>query len=257
MWQGVTGMAEGYEEVVIEPRRGKREERVPPGIIMCFTPPDMKTVVHCLGLAGSSRRRLDFWTLRRCEPPLEMVGVVGPAFGAPAAVTLLERLVALEAKAVIGLGSCGSLQAKVPIGTIVLPEASVVEEGTSPHYLAPGVNTAPHAGLLREMCRALEEEGMEPVLGKVWTTDAVFRETKAKVMELQRQGVLAVDMESSALMTVASFRGVPLVCVLVVSDELWTLKWKKGFRSEKFLKALSAASRASARCLKSWCHKRW
>ncbi len=246
-------MAEGSQEVVIEPRRGKREERVPPGIIMCFTPPDMKTVVQCLGLAASPRRRLDFWTLRRCQAPLEMVGIAGPAFGAPAAVTLLERLVALEARAVIGLGSCGSLQGKVPIGSVVIPEGSVVEEGTSPHYLAAGVETAPHPELLMGVCRALEKEGLEPVLGKVWTTDAVFRETKAKVIELQRQGVLAVDMESSALMTVASFRGVPLVCVLVVSDELWTLKWKKGFRSEKFLKALSAASRASAKCLQSWC----
>lgn len=241
------------EEVIIEPRKGRGEELVPPGVVICFTPPDLKMVASSLGVSRAPKRKLDFWLLRQCPPPLDKVGVVGAAFGAPAAVTLLERLIVLGAKAVIGLGSCGSLQAEVPIGSVVIPEGSVIEEGTSAHYLAAGVRTSPHPQLMELVCGALEEEGVVPVRGKVWTTDAVFRETKLKVKKLAAQGVLAVDMESSALMTVANFRGIALVSVLVVSDELWTLKWRKGFKEKRFVDALAAGARASAKSLQRWC----
>jgi purine-nucleoside phosphorylase len=68
----------------------------------------------------------------------------------------------------------------------------------------------------------------------VWSTDAPFRETVGKVLGYQKQGVLAVDMEISALFTVADFRGIELAAALTVSDELHDLAWKHGFREPRF-----------------------
>jgi|GEM_PF-6795755 len=51
--------------------------------------------------------------------------------------------------------------------------------------------------------------------------DAIFRETEDKVEEYAKRGILGVKMESSALMTIASFRGVELAVALAVSDELY------------------------------------
>jgi len=65
----------------------------------------------------------------------------------------------------------------------------------------------------------------------VWTTDAPYRETPSKVKTYQEKGVLAVEMEMSALMTLATFRSVRLSGLLVVSDELFDLKWHSGFKS--------------------------
>jgi purine-nucleoside phosphorylase len=73
--------------------------------------------------------------------------------------------------------------------------------------------------------------------GTVWTTDAPFRETCSKVKTFQSQGVLSVDMETSALFSVSRFRGVHLAVVLVVSDDLSDLKWVHGFRDPAFHKS--------------------
>ena len=53
--------------------------------------------------------------------------------------------------------------------------------------------------------------------------------------------VLAVEMEMSALMTVAIYRSVKLSGLLVVSDELFDLKWHRGFSSPLFKKRCEQA----------------
>jgi uridine phosphorylase len=70
--------------------------------------------------------------------------------------------------------------------------------------------------------------------GTVWSTDAPFRETVGKVGAYQAAGVLAVDMETSALFAVARFRGIRLASLLVVSDELSSLSWRPGFKDPRF-----------------------
>jgi purine-nucleoside phosphorylase len=50
------------------------------------------------------------------------------------------------------------------------------------------------------------------------------------------QSILAVDMEFSALVTVAAFRGIELAAVLLVSDELYRATWQPGFNRKSFRK---------------------
>ncbi|MGB5748539.1 MAG: purine-nucleoside phosphorylase, partial [Desulfobacterales bacterium] len=71
----------------------------------------------------------------------------------------------------------------------------------------------------------------------------VYRETKEKVDYYQKQGVLAVEMEASALFSVAQFRQVELCAMLVVSDELSSLKWRPGFRDQQFVTGHQTACR--------------
>jgi len=138
------------------------------------------------------------------------------------------------------------------VGSVVLPDSALVEEGTSAHYLAPHVRTEPSTALVEALRLGLTEAGVRPFLGRVWTTDAVFRETRGKVLRYQRDGVLAVDMESSALMTVASFRGVDLACAMVVSDELGSLRWHRGFHTQAFTETLQKVVGVAALCLGRW-----
>jgi purine-nucleoside phosphorylase len=79
--------------------------------------------------------------------------------------------------------------------------------------------------------------------GAVWSTDAVFRETRQRVATYQQSGILAVDMETSALCSVAKFRGVDLGVILVVSDELSSLTWRPGFKHERFMHGRKTACR--------------
>ncbi len=55
-------------------------------------------------------------------------------------------------------------------------------------------------------------------------------------------GVLAVDMETSALMAVAAFRKLRWAGLMVVSDELWGEAWRPGFRSPELKRGLETAA---------------
>ena len=70
--------------------------------------------------------------------------------------------------------------------------------------------------------------------GAVWTTDAIYRETRREVLAHQQKGILAVEMEISALYAVALYRRVDLAGILVVSDELSSSNWRPGFTHKRF-----------------------
>lgn len=158
----------------------------------------------------------------------------GPAVGAPMAAMVLEKLIILGAKQVVLFGCCGSLNPELPMGTLLLPTWGLSEEGTSAHYPTAGrPGSAPH---LRRSLHDYLAPGERVLEGPVWTTDAPYRETREKVNRFREQGVVAVDMEFSALCSVAAWRGVEIAAVMLVSDELWREKWQSGFRSKSFRK---------------------
>lgn len=69
----------------------------------------------------------------------------------------------------------------------------------------------------------------------VWSTDAPYRERRSELLRLQEEfGVSGIDMEFSALCTVASYRQVNLGGIFVVSDLLWGTRWKPGFTTKEF-----------------------
>jgi len=142
---------------------------------------------------------------------------------------VMEKLIALGATRIWVMGWCGSLQPETRIGDLVIPTAAHSEEGTSAHYRGPQTRSQSDDRLNALLQDALKTKGLPFRMGEVWTTDAPYRETVDKVKRYQRIGVLAVEMEMSALMTVARFRGVSVAALLVVSDELFDLKWKPGF----------------------------
>ena len=56
--------------------------------------------------------------------------------------------------------------------------------------------------------------------GKTWTTDAIFRETKDKVLRRKKQGAITVEMECSAMNVVSEFRNVNFGQILYAADNL-------------------------------------
>ncbi|MEN8258972.1 MAG: hypothetical protein ABFS09_14020, partial [Thermodesulfobacteriota bacterium] len=72
--------------------------------------------------------------------------------------------------------------------------------------------------------------------GPIWTTDAPYRELPSKIKQLIEQGIMAVDMEFSALCTVAAFRNIEFAAIMLVSDELYHATWQAGFTGKRFKK---------------------
>ena len=115
-------------------------------------------------------------------------------------------------------GSAGCLNRKETEGKFVVPTEAYRDEGLSYHYAppsdyigVPGADT---------VARVLEEQGMPCVKGRVWTTDALYRETKNQTALRKQEGCLAVDMELAGVQAVCSFHGWFLYDYLITGDVL-------------------------------------
>jgi purine-nucleoside phosphorylase len=155
---------------------------------------------------------------------------------------IAETLIACGARTLVFLGWCGAVAAEPAIGDLVLPTSALIDEGTSRNYL-PGIDrVAPSDSLTRQVRGLCSAAGPALHEGPVWTTDAVFRETRDKVRDFRHRGVLAVEMETSALFAVGAFRAVDAAALLVVSDDLSTLSWRPGFKDPRFARGRQAAA---------------
>ncbi|MHC1729848.1 MAG: nucleoside phosphorylase [Syntrophobacteraceae bacterium] len=228
-------MSTDHSACLIDPRRGRNEHPLPPLAILVFNPEDLASYSSCFSKPLNRSHKLYLSEVFTGEYEGAGIAVAGPMLGAPQTILVLEKMIALGTRRFIATGWCGSLQEVVRIGEIVLPTAAICDEGTSPHY--PGPAPTPSPPLFGSLKSTLAASGLTTHEGTVWTTDAPFRETFDKVKGFQANGVLAVDMETSALFTVAHFRGVDAAAVLVVSDDLSGLKWVHGFRDPAFKEA--------------------
>jgi len=229
------------DSVVIESRKGSREEPCKPVAILACTEADRQRFCRLATPIASSIRTVYNARLQEIIHGDRSVTLAGPVLGAPQAVLVLEKLIALGSRAIIVFGWCGSMQPDVKIGDWLLPNSARSEEGTSAHYPMASEKFSPDADLLARLQDHCQQKGFPPRLGPIWTTDALLRETVHKVRAYGKDGLLAVEMELSALFHVAAYRKVRLVGLLVVSDELFTLKWQPGFGSTGFKRSCNHA----------------
>ena len=237
-------MVENCDRVIIESRRGSREQRSAPVAIIVCTELDRRHFCRLASRVAASARQ--FYNARFLNVVYgdRTITLAGPVLGAPQAVLVLEKLIALGSRNIIVLGWCGSLQPQVRIGDWVIPTGARSEEGTSAHYPTASPVLAPDASMASRL-QTICEQGDHPFhAGPVWSTDAPLRETVGKVLAYGGEGVLAVEMEMAALFRVAEYRRVRLAALLVVSDELFTLKWRSGFRSPAFKSSCRRATQA-------------
>jgi len=209
---------------------GKRDPHLGPDALMVMLPAALKHLVRESQAEQVPFSETPLYKLYRTKRgPGPAVTLAGPFIGAPHAVIALEKLIVLGAKKILVLGWCGSLQPDLRIGGLVIPDRAISEEGTSQHYPLPFGAPRSDSKLNRMLENALRQQGLTFTKGEIWTIDAIYRETPEKVRQFREKGVLAVEMEISALLTVAAYRSVSLAGLLVVSDELFDLKWRPGF----------------------------
>ena len=118
----------------------------------------------------------------------------------------------------IVFGSAGALDSKTIGGRFVIPTAAYRDEGFSYHY-APPSDYIDIPGSERT-AEIFKEIGAPFVLGRTWTTDAFYRETKAKLDKRVSEGCLTVEMELAGLQAACSFHGFRLYAFLQAGDVL-------------------------------------
>jgi len=220
--------------IVISPRRNKNEKEIPAEGILFVNPTEAAVEMGAMKKKNAECRFL-FNSNLYVED--EHKFIAGPAIGAPMAALTMEKLIALGAKRIILFGWCGAIAKELHVGDVVVPHLALSGEGTSGYYLSQDEQVGPDKVLRDGIVSTLSSNEIETHCGCVWSTDAVYREKRSSLTALHKEnGVTAVDMEFSALCSVAHFRGVQFAAVLVVSDEIWGASWRPGFTSKIFKK---------------------
>lgn len=204
--------------------------------VMAATRPDVERLAGQLGFGPDYKRDDIFNRIYTPQDKGPGVTLTGPFIGAPYAVMLLENMICRGINTVIFMGWCGSVSPDACTGDILIPTEVFSDEGTSRQY-DPDACDIPRKtdeSLIQNLKDSFQEHGVPYKTGSSFSTDAIYRETPEKIDAFRGKGALAVDMELSALLTVAAFRNIRLASVLVVSDEVWTHTWKPGFFDPRF-----------------------
>lgn len=159
------------------------------------------------------------------------IGVINTTVGAPITSGLIEEVgYCYGCKKFVMFGSCGGLDPKLTAGKLIVPTHAFRDEGTSYHYYDGG-DYIPIKNY-RVVEAVLKSLNIDHVLGKTWTTDSFYRETKERFSKLKAEGCIAVEMEVSACQAVSDFRGHDFYCFLYRADALDTSGWDKSILSD-------------------------
>jgi uridine phosphorylase len=119
---------------------------------------------------------------------------------------------------IIRIGTCGGLQKRQMQGDVILPTAAIRQEGTSACYIEGNWPAAADFSLNRKIADHLASDNIPHHIGLQWTTDGRMVEDDATVSRYSKNGVLGVDMDTSALFVVSALRKIKIASLCIISD---------------------------------------
>jgi len=146
--------------------------------------------------------------------------------GGPSAAIVLQELIALGARRAIRVGTCGAIDGGLELGDLVVVREAICADGAS-RALGAGERIAADRALadaLEHGARGGPHDPRAVRAGAVVSTDLFYEPPGGGPSGGGREngwsaaGALAVEMEAAALFAVGAGAGIPVACVLTVSD---------------------------------------
>ena len=210
--------------------------KTPEGIIFCYQRSLMEFILENHKTTKVEGFYGEMYLLDETNDKVAIIGKFG--IGSPVVATLLEELIAFGVKKFVSIGTAGTLQKNITIGSLMVCEKAIRDEGTSHHYLKPSKYAYASKEMTNKIKNSLDKFKQKYFIGTSWTIDAPYRETVAEATQYQKEGVATVEMETSALFSVAQYRNVDLGAIFTISDSLAELEWKPKFHLKKTKKGL-------------------
>ena len=127
--------------------------------------------------------------------------------GGPSTAVVVEELIALGARRIVRAGTCTALTGGSPLGSLIIAEAALPQDGASRALGAIGPLAADPA-----LLAALRAAGNGAVAGSVLTIDLHYGEHPGG------SGAVALDLTTASLFAVAARHGIPAAAVLAVAE---------------------------------------
>ncbi|MDR0137726.1 purine-nucleoside phosphorylase [Metabacillus dongyingensis] len=151
------------------------------------------------------------------------ISVQGTGMGVPSiAIYVNELMQSYNVQKLIRVGTCGAIQQDVKVRDVILAMSASTDSQMN-RMTFGGVDYAPTADfeLLKHAYDAGTEKGLKLKVGNVFTAD-MFYNDNSELEKWAKYGVLAIEMESAALYTLAAKFGRQALSVLTVSDHILT-----------------------------------
>jgi purine-nucleoside phosphorylase len=154
------------------------------------------------------------------------VSVQGSGMGQPSmAIYATELFREYDVQSVIRVGSCGGLSEKVAIRDVVIASGASTDSSMN-HIRFEGLDYAPVAdyGLLRAAADAAEAADLRVGVhvAPIFSGDSFYSARPELLKRMVEHGVLVIEMEASALYTIAAGFGRKALCIVTVSDHIVT-----------------------------------
>lgn len=154
----------------------------------------------------------------------EKISVQGTGMGIPSTAIYINELIQFYGtKNLIRVGTCGGIKEKIHIRDLVLAMTASTDSAFTTQ-IAPGFHFSPTADftLLKTAYEIASQKQKNIHVGNVLTADSFYRDHMDNVKQLGEYNVLAVEMETTALYTLANKHHVRALTILTVSDHIFT-----------------------------------
>ncbi|WP_035289288.1 purine-nucleoside phosphorylase [Clostridium sp. KNHs214] len=154
------------------------------------------------------------------------ISVQGTGMGVPSISIYVNELIqSYGVKKLIRVGTCGAIQENIKVRDVILAMTSCTTSGINRRRFN-GMDFAPAASfkLLKKAYDVAEEKGIPVTVGNVLTSDLFYDDIPNSFKMWADYGVLAIEMESTALYTLGAKYGVDTLSILTVSDNIITGK---------------------------------
>jgi purine-nucleoside phosphorylase len=151
------------------------------------------------------------------------ISVQGTGMGVPSiSIYINELMSSYNVQTLVRVGTCGAIQKDVKVRDVILAMSSSTDSQMN-RLTFGGVDYAPTAdfGLLLNAYNAGLEKGLNLKAGNVFTADQFYNDN-AELEKWAQYNILAVEMETTALYTLAAKYGRRALSVLTVSDHILT-----------------------------------
>ena len=152
------------------------------------------------------------------------VSVQGTGMGMPSISIYVHELIKeFGCNKLIRVGTCGGMHKDVKLRDVLIAQAATTDSGMMKSIFGSAINYAPIADfdLLRKAVENAEKLNMPTKVGNIFSADRFYDED-VDSERLRKYGILAVEMESAALYTIAAQFHVQALAIFTVSDHLLT-----------------------------------
>ncbi|MBP2257305.1 purine-nucleoside phosphorylase [Virgibacillus alimentarius] len=155
----------------------------------------------------------------------ERISVQGTGMGVPSISIYVNELIqSYNVQKLIRVGTCGAIQKDVKVRDVILAQGSTTDSQMN-RMIFNRIDYAPLADfdLLKNAYDVGVNKGMTLRVGNVFTSDNFYRDNAKEVNELlAKYKVLAIEMEATALYTLAAKFDRQALSILTVSDHVLT-----------------------------------